>query len=227
MLRLSHWAAIAVVLGLAGGASAQVVTFDFEDGTDQGFGHKFSTGDASETFPIVFIGGSNRMRVVRDGDFQEAERIGTTPADPFYQAMLAASANEAGYRISYDYYIDTAAFGTGAGTFLQVGTYVNTGSGYYAQDFPTTGKDVELNAAQLASGSVFSGTVDETFAAKGYDLPAGETFFRFGFIINGDGANQAVHFDNIRITPVPEPTSLALLALGLPALLARRRRRGS
>ena len=223
MRQLFRAAAIAALLLAAAPASAVVVTYDFEDGTDQGFGRKFNN-DASETFPIVDIGGSKRMAVARNGDFQEAERTVSNAADPQYQAMLEASADEAGYEISYDYYIDTAAFAGGAGTFLQGGTYVNTGSGYYAQNFPGVGKELELSGAQLASGQVFSGTVTQTFAQKGFDIPAGQTFFRLGLILNGDGANQVVHFDNITIRPVPEPAALALLGLALPALLMRRRR---
>lgn len=221
MVRTFGMAAIAALLFGAATASAQSSIFDFQDGTDQGFGTGFGN-DASATFPIDNIGGSLRMRVVQTAAFQEAGREGSNPADPFYQAMLAASANEAGYVISYDWYIDTS-LATTIGTFLQLGTYVNTGSGYYAQDFPATGKDVELSGTQLASGQVFSGTVLETFAAKGFDIPGGETFFRFGLIANGDG-NQQIHYDNIRIAPVPEPTSMAVLGLGLSALAARRRR---
>src|SRR3954449_8455226 len=151
-------AAIALAAGLAGAqARAQSVTYDFQDGTDQGFGAKFSN-DASKSFPIVNIGGSNRMGVLRTGGFQEADRSTGNPADPMYIAMSAAAANEAGYALSYDWYVDTS--GGGYGTFLQVGTYVNYGSGAYAQNFPGTGKEVELNGTQLASGGVFSGHVD-------------------------------------------------------------------
>jgi hypothetical protein len=139
-------------------------------------------------------------------------------------AMTAASTNEAGYLISYDWYVDTAP--GNMGTFLQIGTYVNTGTGYYAQDFPGAGKDVELNGTQLASGQVFSGTISETFAAKGFDLPPAETFFRLGLIMNGDGTNATVHFDNIRVEPVPEPGTIGLLGTvaAMALTLARRRR---
>jgi len=57
MHRVFRMAAIAGLLLGAAKASAQSVTLDFEDGTDQGFGHKFSN-DASESFPIVSVAGS-------------------------------------------------------------------------------------------------------------------------------------------------------------------------
>ena len=49
---------------------AQSVLYNFEGGTDQGFGLKFSN-DASASFPIVNIGGSNRMEVMRTGAFKK------------------------------------------------------------------------------------------------------------------------------------------------------------
>jgi len=219
MHRVFRIAALAALVFFASKASAQSSIFDFQDGTDQGFGTGFGN-DASATFTIANVGGSLRMFVPRTGSFQEAGREGSNPADPYYQAMLAASGNEAGYEISYDWYIDTSP--GNFGTFMQLGTYVNTGNGYYAQNFGTP-KEVELDGTQLATGGVFSGTVDQTFTAKGFDMPPGQTFFRLGFIVNGNGASQAVYFDNVIIRPVPEPASMALLGLVLPALALRRR----
>ena len=215
---------VAVVAALAFGAaqaSAQTAVLDFEDGTDQGFGTGFGN-NASANFTIANIGGSNRMLVPNSG-FQDAGRETSNPAEPFYLALLAASANEAGYTLSYDYYIDTAATPGANGTFLQLGTYFNTGNSDYFQDFPAAGKDLELNGTQLSSGQVFQGTISETFAAKGFNIAAGQTFFRPGLIINGDGAPN-VYFDNIRVAPVPEPTTLAALGAAVTGLAMRRRR---
>src|SRR5436189_4740092 len=105
MYRVYCLAALVAVLFAIPARGATVVTYDFETGDDQGFGHKFADqGGGSETFPIVSIGGSNRMEVLRNGDFQEAERVTSDPTDLQYLAMDEASNDEAGYVLSYDWY---------------------------------------------------------------------------------------------------------------------------
>lgn len=222
MQRVTSLIAIAALLFCSVQASAQTAVFDFEDGTDQGFGTGFGN-DGSASFPIVNIGGSLRMEVTDNASFQQAGRETSNPADPWYVALQAAAANETLATFSYDWYIDTSLAPGTNGTFLQLGSYINSGSGYYAQNFPGAGKEVELDGTQLASGQVFSGTVSFTFASVGYDIPAADTFFRPGVISNGDGTGVKIYYDNIRISVVPEPVSLALLALSVPALLVRRR----
>ncbi len=222
MQRVTSLIAIAALLFCSVQGSAQTAVFDFEDGTDQGFGTGFGN-DGSASFPIVNIGGSLRMEVTDNASFQQAGRETSNPADPWYVALQAAAANESLATFSYDWYIDTSLAPGTNGTFLQLGSYINSGSGYYAQNFPGAGKEVELDGTQLASGQVFSGTVSFTFASVGYDIPAADTFFRPGVISNGDGTGVKIYYDNIRISVVPEPVSLALLALSVPALLVRRR----
>ena len=129
---------VALLLGSAS-AWGQSIVWDFEDGTDQGFGTGFG-GDASASFPIVNIGGSNRMEVLDTASFQQAGREVTDPAGLL--VLNAATAAPSLYTISYDWYVDTSLAPGLYGTFLQLGTYLNAGSGSYAQDFPGTGKDV-------------------------------------------------------------------------------------
>lgn len=205
-------AATAISIAVPEASAAIYLNLDFEGGTDQGFGTGFGN-DASASYPIVSIGGSKRMEVLDTQPFQQAGRETGNPADGQYIGMLAASANEALYTLSYDWYVDTSLFPSNYSTFLALGTYVHTGSGYYANDYSFPGVDVELSAAQLSSGQVFSGTVTETFAAKGFNMPLGETFFRFGFLIVGDGSQAKIYLDNIKIADVstaavPEPLSV-------------------
>jgi hypothetical protein len=208
-----------VLLGAAQAASAQSHTWTFESLTDEGWGAGFGN-DASATFPIENIGGSNRMRVANTASFQDAGHEGGNTSSTFFLAMQAAAANPSGYEFHYDWLVDTTQV-TG-GTFAQLGSYVNTGSGYYAQNFPATGKEAEINGAQLASGQVLTGSVNVPFTAYG-TIPPGESFYRIGLIINTDASALPVHYDNISIRPVPEPSALALVGLGALGALRRRR----
>jgi hypothetical protein len=221
---LGFTSAVALLL-IASMARAQLVPnpITFEDLTDNGFGLKFSN-DASASFTIANVGGSNRMLVPRTGAFQEADTDTGNTGSGFYQAMAAANANPANSFVSYDYYIDTSNWGVNAGTFFQVGLYFNGGSGEYHQDFAAV-KELELSGAQVASGQVFSGTVTVNIAAAGLTLVNPQTFYRMGFIENGDGSAQAVYFDNINITTVPEPSTIVLGGLAGLGLMVYRRRK--
>jgi len=162
------------------------------------------------------------------GGFQVAGRE-SQGIDAFLAAMNGAVNNPGISTISYDWYVDTSLSPGAYGTYLQFGSYINSGGGAYTQDFPGSGKDVELNGTQLASGQVFSGTVTESLTQKYGTLSDpnwfAQSFMRFGLIMNGDGASTKVYFDNITVTAVPEPSSLALLGLAAPALWMMRRRK--
>lgn len=204
---------------ITGQAHGQSATFDFEDNTPQGWANAGFSGTPLAT--VANVGGSFRLYLPLGG-FQVGNIGSGDTGSAFFQAMDGASANPANYTLSYDWYVDTAGF-SGA-TFLQIGSFVNTGSGYYAQHFPDTGKEVELDGVQLASGQVFQGSVSINFADVGFNMPTGQTFLRLGLIQNGDGTGVGVYFDNISVTLIPEPTSLALIGLGLGGLLLMRRR---
>ncbi|HXD00577.1 MAG TPA: PEP-CTERM sorting domain-containing protein [Verrucomicrobiae bacterium] len=215
-------AAAVAILGLGAIQSqGQSVVYNFPDTTGDGWSLGGFGGGSTPT--ISSIGGVNYM-FVPNGGFQVANvASGYALNDPnFTPTMEAAAANPAGYDISYTYYVNTAAI-TGA-TFLQFGTFVNTGSGYYAQDYGSP-NELQLNGTQLASGQVFSGTITINMAAVGYAMPPADTFFRLGLIENGNGTGTGVYVTDISVTPTPEPATLSLLGLGLAGAAFLRRRK--
>jgi hypothetical protein len=129
---------------------AQSVTFNFTDGTSDGWAN--AGFGASPLAAVQNIGGINYISVPLGG-FQVANVASGYAGNlsTFTATMAAAAANPAGYDISYNYYINTANF-VGA-TYLQVGTFVNSGSGYYNQDYGSP-NELQLNGTQLASGAV-------------------------------------------------------------------------
>jgi hypothetical protein len=215
MSKITSYAAAIALIGLgAVQTQAQSVDFNFSDGTSDGWQN--SVFQNSQAAPIQNIGGINYIYLSPGNFLSGAVSSGPPGVLPtFYATMAAAAANPAGYDISYDYYINTAGFNSGE-TFLQLGTFVISDNGYYAGDFGIP-NEIQLSGTQMASGQIFQGQVTINMAAVGFDIPAANTFFELGLIVNSDGTSGGVDFTNISVYPVPEPSSFGYYGLGLAA----------
>ncbi|HXR48311.1 MAG TPA: hypothetical protein VN784_12815 [Candidatus Limnocylindrales bacterium] len=217
-------AAFALTLGTIQ-ASGQSVTFNFSDLTPDGWVN--SGFGSSPAASVANIGGTEYIGILMGG-YQSgsvnSSTVSGAPAASFTAAMAAAFANPAGYELTYNWYFDPNN-AISPGTYLQLGSYANAGSGFYGQTGTPSAYEPQLNGTQLASGSVFSGSVTVPFTAYGTDPNGPETYARLGFLINGDGTGVIVNYTDISISSVPEPVTLALGGMGLlGGLLALRRR---
>jgi hypothetical protein len=222
-------AALAAVALLGLGSlqtQAQSVTYTFSDGTSDGWANAGFSG--TPVASVSNIGGQNYVYMPFVG-FQSGNDASDSAGNlaGFNAAMNAAILNPAGYNVSYTYYLNTANV-VGA-TFLQLGVFVNTGKGYYEQDYSTPNQ-VSFSGAQLTSGQIFTGTVTEnlgTLTGGAADPNAAiETYWRLGLIENtSTGATGGVYYTDISVTPVPEPGTLSLCGMGLVAGAAFLRRR--
>jgi len=117
---------------------------------------------------------------------------------------------------------------TSSGNLVLTFTTPTTHFGFYNEDFNTVGSGLNI----LFDEGTGQESVNIDTALGGAD---GEGFFGLVFdqaistlTLEGTGGGDIYYLDNFRVTPVPEPSSFALIAglLGLFSIMARRRSSG-
>lgn len=118
-------------------------------------------------------------------------------------------------------YLDYSLPDNEGGTYFQLGVLLQySADGYYQQFFPA-GSDTDLGFQDSNGEEVFQATIP-------YTITAGQ-FNGFGFSVMYSSNYQPLfpfHVDDIQVQAAPEPTTFALMGLGLAgAALVRRARK--
>jgi hypothetical protein len=193
--------------------------FSFESGTDGFVVSGFNAQPvALGTSPIGATHGSQALAITQTGGaFSWNAKRDNAGADAFYNAMNAAAANESLWTLEMDVTYRDADIPNG--TFLNLSLWVNSDNTFrdiHSQAFTTTMEDKLVHLAIPLTS--FSGT-DE--------LAVNSSFYQFGIGMNGNWGpgNATIYIDNIQLTLIPEPSTIALLVSGLGGLLLFRTRR--
>lgn len=237
--------AIAGLCGMA--ATTQAAVFaNFEAGTLNGFGNlTYSSGVTAGAFasptagevitPVVAGTGSSALqtRVLHftGSGFNGGYNSGNGVAIGYdFASNGQTAAFFANNQIEFDWSVPSSTTAAGYSQLYQF--LLNGGSGGGFQQFG--GSSATANAYATSTGTLnqnpgYTGQVNHVVidytAYKAQFTSTTPGYLQFGIATNnGGGAPADFYFDNFQLTSTPEPTSLALAAVGGAGLLARRRR---
>jgi hypothetical protein len=201
--------------------------FSFESGLDGWAVSGFNARPVTlATSAIGATHGSQALAITQMGaGFSWNAKRDNAGMDAFYNAMNVAALNESLWMLELDVTYRDASIPDDPGlTFLNLSLWINSNNGFrdiHSQAFTPGHEDKTIHL-----------TIPLTNFSGDDELNPNATFYQLGIGMNGNwGTGDAtVYFDNIQLTLVPEPSTLALLALGslwgLSAWLRRRNRVG-
>jgi hypothetical protein len=120
-----------------------------------------------------------------------------------------------GKSISFDITLDENSDPTGGATFLQTRIALN-GDGAF-QESNATQPDLDI--------PLTPGTYTATFDLDFWTQPSPDWTFQGVAIALNTGGPLLAYIDNVRVNPIPEPSTLAVCGMGLAVLSAGRMRR--
>ena len=213
------------------GAVIFTETFDPSNGPNTAIQAGYSFGDTTARSSVIGagtgVGGTNSWETTNT---TSANGNGFSGVGAQYQHKVTAgntSTNPSDYTLDFDMKADGGSVLLNIQTWLNVnfgggmtGTISTAPAAGFGNDLPTTPGYTHYSV-NLGDASIFH-TIQPAFN------PAGGTY-QITFQFDGSGQapfTQTLDVDNLSLSMVPEPASLMLLGLAVPALaLAARRRR--
>jgi hypothetical protein len=224
--------ALGIALGVSLCAQAQPLSYTFDTGPTAPAGF---TGWNYVAANPDFTGGALQANYVAAGWNQNAQINFGTAASQNGNANANVDINNMlntyGFvNVSFDLTIEDlnppytyAVDGGNWAAFQLSGNSLSGGGGYVvagSSAYPSGGL-----WSPSGDNSVITYAMSYTGTQLGWSSDPGN-WFQLIFIANSSGTDgQAFYIDNLTITPIPEPTSCALVGLGAAALLIFRRRK--
>jgi hypothetical protein len=207
-------AIVSAVLGIATEAAASSVVIDFES---------FATG--AQTSDFLSSEGISSITLVRDGSVVETVTVNPETSEPSGNAsnpgggnyLASAGNNISGTRLlTLDFSIELSRFSFER---IDVDGLVSVPGTWEARAFDAAGADLGISTGENDPGFLFP----DSKASFSLLAPAGTSIRRVEFTIAPNSSTFAVApLDNLTLVPVPEPTTLGMLALGLMGLGRRK-----
>lgn len=160
--------------------------------------------------------GSKYMNVYSDYNNQGAHTAGDIVESFVFQERTFTAADLGlTYNFKFDYKAPSGGGPAGATTTSAFMKVLDPANGYATLANPVL-NTTSASTSTWSEGNMLSITVDSSWTGK---------ILQFGFS-NKASNNQAsgMYYDNVSLTPVPEPATMTVLALGVAAALKRRRK---
>ncbi len=160
--------------------------------------------------------GNQYINIYSDYNNQGAHTAGDrVEALVFQERLIGAADLGQTFNFKFDYKASSQAGPSGATTTAAFMKVLDPSNGFATLANPSLSTTL-ASTSVWTEGSMLSLTIDNSWTGK---------LLQFGFLSNAsNNQGSGVYYDNVSLTPVPEPATMTALALGLVAIVKRRRK---
>ncbi len=160
--------------------------------------------------------GAQYLNIYSDYNNQAAHTAGqTVEALVFQERVISGADLGLTFNFRFDYKASSQAGPGGATTTAAFMKILDPSNGFATLVNPTF-NTTAASTSVWSEGNTMSLAIDNSWSGK---------LLQFGFLSRASNNQPSgVYYDNVSLTPVPEPATMTVLALGIAAALKRRRK---